>query len=261
MLVEGPADLLVLKQHLVGAEIFPSAGKSNVLRALHLLSDWGDPAVIGVVDADFDDPADLAALDGRIWPYDERDLEAMLIGLGVLSLVLEHQGSSEKLTKYGGVEKLVRRLVEIVEPVTALRSVNSRERWGLAFDRVSIADKIDRRTLELKIDGYCAALIRASSAAPDNTAVSAACRADLPDNLGPRGRDVLEAAGVALRRIAGTLPAAASTESVLAGQLHSSAGLALASSRWLKDLKQRIEGMSLDGRSSSTGDARAVGAR
>ena len=123
--------------------------------------------------------------------------------------------------------------------VTKLRLVNELERWGLPFDQVDLAGKIDQRRLELKSEGYCAALSRAvGNRVPTQTLMSAATTT-VDDGLGPRGKDVV-AAGAALRRVAGSLPLQATSEPLITGQLHSSSGMALASSEWLNELRSRI---------------------
>ncbi|WP_163541998.1 DUF4435 domain-containing protein [Occultella kanbiaonis] len=243
VIVEGPTDKLVLKEHIVASQIFPASNKNCVLATLVTLSEWGDRGAIGIVDTDFDDPSKLEDFADQLYPYNSRDLEAMLIELGTLAMVLEHQGSEQKLARFGGAEKLIQLLIDAVASVTALRYANARNNWGLAFDKVKLADKFDRNTLQLKVENYCAAISRASESDADTKSIYEAALSDAPDDLGPRGRDVLEAAGVALRKVAGSLKVESTSESVLTSQLHSSAGLALSRSDWLIGLKDRLHSL------------------
>ncbi|KQR22475.1 hypothetical protein ASF79_09585 [Agreia sp. Leaf335] len=236
LLVEGPDDQQILELHLPNVSIFAADGKVNALRATDSLESW-KMQFMTVIDRDFDSTEELSA---HVYPYDRRDLESMLIGLGVLALVLQHQGSSEKLSNLGGPDALVERLEGLAVPAASLRHRNAQEEYGLIFDEVDLGSKVVLASLEFQTRSYCAALLSKSrvSIAIDRMLEIAA--EDLPDLHGPRGKDVVALAGASLRRIAGSLPSAAATESVLTGQLHSSAGLALSKSDWLTKLCDRL---------------------
>lgn len=238
VVVEGPDDFLVLRPHLPGADIFPANGKANAIETARTLLSWCIERFVCVTDRDFDDPVLVEDIASVHIPYDGRDLEAMLIDLGVLATVLEHQGSEEKISSCGGCTTLIQQFRACVSPVTELRSRNSAEGWGLAFDQVNLASKIDR-DLNLKVINYCAALVQASSTTASLAEVTACARAAQP--AAHRGKDILLVAGVALRRKAGSLPQAATEEPVLCGQLHSSAGYALSMSDWLGALHRRLQ--------------------
>jgi hypothetical protein len=240
IIVEGPDDLLVLRGHVPADRIFPADGKSNLLRAMRALAEWGESDVTAVADADFDDPAAVVDLGSSLVLYERRDLEAMLILLGVLTTVIEHQGSAEKIAASGDAESVVDQLEAAVSPVTALRSANARNSWGLAFDEVSIASKADRGTLAVAVARYCQAVVQASDTSVTLGEVIEAAAQEVGDDLGPRGRDVIELAGLALRQKIGTLPQAATLEGTLTAQLHSSAGLALSRSEWLGRLQATL---------------------
>ncbi|MEQ8835379.1 MAG: hypothetical protein RID07_01090, partial [Lacipirellulaceae bacterium] len=76
-------------------------------------------------------------------------------------------------------------------------------------------------------------------------AAIAECDGEPSDGRGPRGRDVVCLAGVALRHAIGSLRAAACEEKVLTPQLRSSAALLLERSEWLSRLKSEL-GTALD---------------
>lgn len=237
--VEGPADFLVLREHLSQAVLFPADGKKNVLRAIESLGEWGLNGFRGLVDADFDEPEE-GREDYRVLLYDGRDLEGMLVEMGVLAHLLEHQGSAAKLGKLGGAERLCKQLAQEAHAVAEIRAANEREAWGLRFDSVDVAAKADRDTLKLDVKRYVSALIQASDTSVQSSVVLESVTGDSLDGRGARGRDIVAFAGVALRRKAGSLPAAATTVDVLSAQLRSSAGLALSRSKWLANLRESV---------------------
>lgn len=238
LLVEGPDDKAVLEPHFEDVSIFSADGKVNVLRAAESLEGWNIARFTAVVDRDFgwEEP-----ISKHILPYERRDLESMLIGLGVLAIVLNHQGSREKLGEIGGSANLVKQLENMAEPVASLRHRNAQEGYGLNFVNVDIASKVKTATLDFEIRSYCTALLAKSQASVPLNRLLEIAGDELPDAHGPRGKDVVSLAGAALRRFAGALPTAAVTESVLTGQLHSSAGLVLSTSEWLISLRQRLK--------------------
>ena len=164
----------------------------------------------------------------------------MLINLGVLEKVIEHQGSQDKLAAAGSGHAAVALFKLQIAPVTALRKANSANSWGLCFDDVDLASKIDRKTLAVKLPNYCAAVVQASATTATINDAAAAAAQLVDHELEFRGKDVVTIAGVGLRSKFGSLPAAATTEPVLTGQLHSSSALALAKSSWLATLITRL---------------------
>jgi len=240
LVVEGPSDLLMLREHLPNVLIFPADGKVNALRTVAMLVSWGFADVVAVVDRDFESSDEIDALSTVVHPYEYRDLEGMLVELGVLAHLLEHRSSRVKLAAYGGADKLVQYLKEIVAPMSALRLGNNRENLTLSFDRLDLALKVDKKTLEFDIEAYCAALVAVSDTLVDVSHLSK-MSVDVPsDGLGPRGKDVVAAAGVALRFVVGDLPLEATREAGLTSQLHSSAAFALSKSSWLEDLRKKL---------------------
>lgn len=240
LIVEGPSDQLILRDHVAAAMIFPADGKTNAVDCARTLARWETTRFVCITDRDFDDPADLRDLGDSHFPYMSRDLESMLVGMGVLASVIEYLGSRDKLDRLGGSQALVQRLEEMVLPVAYLRYRNSRENWGLSFDDVDLASKIDRRSLTLKTENYCAALIQTSATSATIPMLTSAVLEASIDDAGARGKDIVTAAVVALRHVAGSLHHAVG-DGVLLAQLHSSSGLALASSAWLEALKNKLE--------------------
>jgi hypothetical protein len=242
LVVEGPTDLLVLRWHLPDVQIFPADGKGNALRAIRQLVAWGFSNVVAVVDRDFDDPTETDDIGVALHPYDTRDLEGMLIQLGVLAMVLDHQASATKLTAFGGSEALVEKLKDLLQPVSVLRSRNTADNLVLCFSKVDVSNQVDSKSLELRLAAYCKALLANSETSADLESLMAFSAGELLDGLGPRGKDVVAAGGVALRKVVGNLAVAATKEAVLTAQLHSSSGLMLAESGWLASLRRKLVG-------------------
>ncbi|NDO90653.1 hypothetical protein [Cellulosimicrobium composti] len=253
VVVEGPDDALVLKPHLEGAQFFPAAGKPNAIETARDLIESGISDFTCITDPDFDDPLDFADLASVHHPYEGADLEAMLIGLGVLALVLEHTGSRPKIQAAGGPDAVVRLLIRLAAPVSRLRAASRRQAWGIAFDEVEIEKYVDSKgEMRLKVPEYCLALRRRTldvlrnsdgnvSAVPSDAVMISSCDSDCDaDALRFRGKDVLALASVATRRQFGNLSKAASDKDLLCNQLHSSSGLLLSRSNWLAVLKRRV---------------------
>jgi hypothetical protein len=236
VIVEGPDDLLVLKHHIPEGLIFPADGKRNALRAVNALRDWGIRGVRAVVDADFDEQEP----DACVLLYEQRDLEAMLIDLGSLASVLEHQGSTEKLAAVGGAAAFVAGLVAQLLPIARLRQTSMREGWGLDFNEVDLASKANRHTLTIELDRYAAAIVQASDTGATILQARAALHEGDLDDRGARGKDVVALAGVALRSKIGTLPQAACDEPRLSAQLRSTGAFALEQSAWMSQLRTEV---------------------
>lgn len=239
LIVEGPDDILVLREHLPREIIFAADGKRNALRAMDSLGAWGFVGIRAVLDADFDEPEDGRS-DPRILLYEGRDLEAMLVLLGVLARILDHQGSAAKVESLGGARELCGQLISQAHAVAEIRAANHKESWGLRFDDVDIAAKTDRRTLKIDLQRLVAALIQASDTDVSSAEVLRVVKGDTLDGRGPRGKDVLALAGLALRHKAGSLPVAATVVDVISAQLRSSAGLLVERSAWLTSIHAAI---------------------
>jgi len=246
LLVEGPSDALVLRPLIDNVKVFAANTKSNVYSAISALGSWGITGVRGVVDRDFDEDAEVTG----IIAWQGRDLENMLIGLGVLADVIEHQGSDVKIAKVGGAGALVDRLVKSLSEVSRLRRINTREGLGLPFDDVSLASKVSQKTLVLDFTSYLTSLLSKAGYPVQVDQLKARVSSEEDDALGPRGKDVVALAGVALRSVAGNLKAHACDEPVLSGQLRSSAQFALHSSEWIVHLRRELEDARVEMRSS-----------
>ncbi|GAB3302233.1 hypothetical protein GCM10027427_28610 [Pseudoclavibacter terrae] len=237
MLVEGPDDVLVMRPHIAPEIVFAAGTRSNVIRAVSALQEWGMPGVRAIIDADYDPrPANEA-----IFSYDARDLEGMLVRMGVLDLIIDHLGSAEKIKKLNGASTLVAKLIQLGEEVGALRASNRENGWGLPFRNVDPASKTDIRTLVFDRDRYIRALIQASETEVTFGEINDALSTLAKDELGPNGKDVLSFAAVALRNAAGTLHKEACSSAVLGAQLRSSCALELERSEWMTMIRTAVD--------------------
>lgn len=242
LLVEGPSDQRVLSNVIEDASWFPLASKSNVLEALDELVRRNVDGVLGIVDRDFDfQSKDCSSISrSRRLYYERRDLESMLVGMGTLSGIMANCGSAAKIDTLGGADRLVSKLIEAVMPIANLRSKNELNRWGLNFDKVAIDRFIDKRSLHFKVTSYCASLYRTSDESPSVGELEIIAQGPALDEYGPRGKDIIAAAGVALRSVAGSLEKSATSESLLTSILHAASGLNLSASQWVRELQTFI---------------------
>ncbi|GAB6921924.1 hypothetical protein JCM9803A_23740 [Rhodococcus erythropolis] len=220
-------------------DYFPVGGKNNVVETLRKLKDWELKKFIGITDEDFDDPAAISDVSDVNYPYAEADLESMLIELGVLEEVLGHMGSEEKIANRGGISAVLRDLKRSISPVSLLRRENSRNSWGIPFDSVDLAKKIDHNNLILDIKGYCSALIAKMEDGPSREDLVEIASGSAISKY--RGKDLAVAAGISLRKLIGTHPQHSCGEKVVCSHLHSGSGQLLERSTWLSSLNIRLD--------------------
>jgi hypothetical protein len=248
ILTEGPTDKYLLEDAFRGKfAVFPAGGRSIAIDAALRLAEWKLQQFACVVDRDFDDAvADVESKISQVHAYENADLEAMLISVGALRRMLLEMGSADKLAAFGGLASLRKVLFDVAVPIAVLRRANYEQGWGLGFDAVDLAGKIDRRTLKFNVNGYCAALGRTVSGGPSvgvliefATGVRRVNQpSHCPRGASPyfRGRDFLAGVGVALRTVVGSSVKSVTEVDHLDRILRLSANGALASSQWAGDL-------------------------
>jgi hypothetical protein len=211
-IVEGPSDKRFLED-VVEAPItvFIAGTRDDAIEAARDAARLAVTQLVSLVDRDFDDAVALAQQGGvPVIAYDGADIEDMLVRAPSGTRVIEELASDGKLGTYGGVALLMATLEKEVAPVSRLRRGNALNGWGLAFDMVALDRKIDRSTLALNVTGFCAALAQSSSAGVSRGELeSTAARGAVPvcTRTGHpliRGRDLLAAVGVALRKLVGS---------------------------------------------------------
>lgn len=214
LVVEGKSDRRVALRVLPAPspEFYIAGTRQVVLDAATDVVRLQIERVACVVDRDFDDV--VSAREGQGEPlavYDNADLEAMLWYSSTLEEMIDEIGSHEKLVKFGGLAALRARVAEVLRPLTRLRRANAINAWGIDFDGLDLASKVDLRTLSIQSQALCDALWSDELGVPKRDLYAAADGAEEPrccPHSGTellRGRDALAVAGVALRRLVGSL--------------------------------------------------------
>jgi hypothetical protein len=213
VVVEGKGDRRFLSRlsALRDADVYIAGTRDRVLTTAHDVVQLSLSRVVCVVDRDFDDVVSQAEVDLAVLiAYDNADLEAMLWTSAALEALLEEVGSEEKLEAFGGTEALRDAVNSVLAPVCRLRRANALEGWGLPFDAVDLASKIDLRTLSLSVQSLCDALWRPDLGVAKSQLYEVAADGSVPTcpHSGAeliRGKDAVAVTGVALRRLIGSL--------------------------------------------------------
>ncbi|MGW5003053.1 hypothetical protein ACWEP8_35975 [Streptomyces hydrogenans] len=250
VILEGPSDERIMRRSLHDQDVsYFIAGTRNVaLSAAAQLASWNQTYFTCVVDSDFDDSVRVAASDNPfIHPYENADLEAMLvISKAGIDLVAE-LGSAGKIEKCGGEAAVISKLLELVIPVTRLRRASFENDWRLDFDAVDLGAKVEKKEMRLKLQSYCAALHAESPKSPGSAILERYASGETPLEREPscprgsspyfRGRDFLAVLSVALCAFCGSKRA----QSVLPDSLEESLRLAgsqdLRISAWGEELR------------------------
>ncbi|MFF1475641.1 hypothetical protein [Streptomyces mirabilis] len=254
VIVEGPTDVRVLSRAFHDQDIayFPASTRSLALEAAKQLAGWNQKSLACVVDRDFDYNVEEAERDvPSIHPYENADMEAMLsVSQAGVDLLLE-LGSTEKIEKLGGVKVIVRRLLEMLEPITRLRRANAENGWGLAFDQVDLGSKIDKKSMSLKLRPYCVALVEKSDSSPNASVLveyasgirQLSSEPKCPRGSKPyfRGRDFLTILGVALCGFCGSKRSQSVLLDNLEGALRLAGAYEIRVSRWGKELLELLD--------------------
>jgi hypothetical protein len=252
LVVEGVVDSRFLRTGFDDEYVTFSAGtRSTALAVAEQLVEWRVPAAACVVDRDFDDEVSKRESDGfPIFAYENADLEAMASKTDAFDIMIFELGSERKIKDGGGSAAIASMIYSVVVPISRLRAANAANGWGLAFDKVDLADKVSLTTLEFNLLGYCSALRGESRNPPPLSELIAVADGSAPLAQEPscprrsspyyRGRDFLAVVGVALRRRAGSCPKAATETEHLAGVIRAIACKAVRNSPWGKDLQRFI---------------------
>lgn len=241
IVVEGQADRELLSSLLPARHIFVAGTRKLVIDTGENLHNTHHCSVACVFDLDFDeDPRATSPAAAHLYPYDGRDLEAMLIEQGALETLIKFKGSAAKLESIGGAAALVARALAEVQPVTALRNWSRGRGIGCRFRPGLIRDKMNRRALTLERDRYFAAIVADYDGVQTLTKSELSKAAEGPV-LQARGKDVLEVVAVALRSVAATLPEAACDPELLTIDLHAVSRLELQGSSWFSGLVALLE--------------------
>jgi hypothetical protein len=228
------------------AVIFIGGSRTTVLAVAGSEALLGYDRVVCLADRDFDDLVAEAIIDGKnVVSYDGADLEDMLMASPAADRLVDELGSVLKLAAFGRKALFDTARVE-AEKVARLRRANGINGWGLVFDEVDIAGKVDRDSLFLSVTRLSAALQQTTSADVKRSELEeVAEHGDLPNcprSGRPlvRGEDQLSVVGVALRKLVGTRTKSQSEPEFLAAVLRASAVSDWLRSRsWFEDLRMR----------------------
>lgn len=240
LVVEGVSDRTTLQPVLPGVSIFPAGNRRVALDESHLLHQRGTTRWACIVDLDFDDEVASYDLGGHLHPYVGADLEAMLVMLGVLHDLIEHLGSEDKIAREGGIDAVVNQACKTIFGIACLRKENAANGWGLPFDTVPIEGKIDLRTLQFNVRGYCTAL-RPRTAIVDLQTLIEIATQEQGDEFHFSGKDVVAAVSVALRRRVGSLKKEQVNVEVLEASLRAASAWRLSTADWLSQLKTILQ--------------------
>jgi hypothetical protein len=210
VVVEGPSDQDALSRAFAidKNDIFPVAGRANVLRVASELLTAPLPGITCVADRDFDADTHNWGRAAFLVFYDDADLEAMLIHTDVLSRFLELWASAPKLAKFGGVDAVRRQLGDTLAPLSALRAASAAKGWGLEFKSLPLQKLVDLHTLNLALDRLLRRLATSSGRSEPELRVAAeASPPTCPHTRRPliSGKDATSILDVALRNAIGNL--------------------------------------------------------
>jgi hypothetical protein len=213
LVVEGSSDKQLITR-LTGKQwaIFPAGTRNLVPATVRGAMALAVTRIAGLVDRDFDDYFDEIQTSGDpIYSYAEADIEAVLVRGPWFEFMVEELGSEQKISNAGGPSSLRPIVVGIAGVMGVVRRANAQLSWGIDFDDLKFATKVNQQNLILAVPNLCAAI---EGHLPNHEA-KAHLRKLLKDidaraDHGPgsfKGHDAMEVVKVALRRIYGTTSA------------------------------------------------------
>lgn len=227
---------------------FPAAGRINALAAISDATRAGLQAIFCVVDRDFDDEVTTVEKSGLpIITYRNADLEAMISTEDTLGVILRSFGREGAAAL--DLDSCLAEIALLTRPISLLRRANFLYGWGLNFDGTEPADKIDQRTLQFNIVGYCRALAVASNNPPPLAdlieVASGQTSVSLPScPYGAKyyfnGKDFAAVLGVFMRKKLGSLNKAQSDRKHVSAILRSSAAGRLRRDPWASILEANV---------------------
>lgn len=144
MVVEGDSDARVYRRVIDHRSIVIANNREQALAVRRLLLD--EPAILAVVDADFDRLEGTAPSEPDVFLTDHRDLETMAFAAGAARKVVEVRGSHDKLDRLDGTVLAV--LLPAALAVGRLRWHSHRSESALRFRGLKFNKQwLDERTL------------------------------------------------------------------------------------------------------------------
>jgi hypothetical protein len=247
ILTEGRPDLLVIGK-LRQNSVFPLGSKSTVLRVTEEAIAEGLGPLVALVDLDFDDAVIKAMSNGLpVVTYANADVESMLWETDVLKECLDLTADSQKVDDLGGVDGVRQSVDDLIRPIQRLRVLNVRRSLGLNFDGAPLRRRIKISDMSLNLSAYCDAIRSEHSKGTKAELLHNAIDDELPacaftGNELMRGKDRIEALGIALRRKIGRLSQEESSVENLARLFYATARSDLiGKASWLDALDSALE--------------------
>lgn len=208
VVVEGPSDQRLLDRVTEKQwALYPAGTRDKVIAVVERTIELGVSRLAGLIDRDFDNAARASTSRGLpVVSFDEADLEAALINEDWFDGLVLELSSPIKLAINGGVESLRESAIKMATLVGLVRRENALHSWGINFDDVEIHQRIDARTLTLKVQGFSSVACRCSGGSVSESEIRRVLATEItyPPPAGSfRGKDALALVQVALKRIYG----------------------------------------------------------
>lgn len=243
VLTEGVDDKDVLKVFIPEVDIFPLAGRVNVLKARDYLIDKGGRNFVCVYDRDFDMLTVSMPGDGPDYPYEESDMESHLLMTDLLSRMVEKSGVPERIQAAGGMGEVLNSLLEKAKAVGRVRARSQELSWGINFDNVPMERCFDLKDMQFDAEKFALLCVQNASGSPKVSAAEVARELSSRNGSGGafRGKDFILILSLSLRKYLGSSNKSRVAVEVLTDQLHLAGGYVLASSNWGAGLVDRMK--------------------
>jgi hypothetical protein len=232
--VEGPTDMTIFEDFLPRDRfrVIHGVNKDIALGALAVIDSFDDIGqdrkrrVLAIVDADFDRPLNIIG-HPRAFLTDHHDLEMMMIWSTGFDRLLRQYGSDEKLVRFGGVDAVRVKLLEVGKFLGAMRLFAKKSQIALDFKNVKYETYLEKRTLNVNRLGLCQGMYGANRSVLNEMTVAefvTAVEAELTTYQGDerdlvQGHDLLNLFGLMMRFVLSSMDASASEEENIAPAL------------------------------------------
>jgi hypothetical protein len=235
LLVEGPSDIPVIRQHIDSScDVLATFGRDRLLEIVDLADSEGVQGVCGLTDADFGKIRGFPAARLNVVRTDFHDLEMTLASTSALARLIAANSTEVKrrrfVSAYGSIQDALLRGTSVVG---AVRLYNEETNSRLKFDGLDWKRFVNRQSLEVDLDAAIVE-IRNKSQQPglDVSAVANRVRAILAASHDPLylgcGHDLLELIAFSMRGCIGSKQRSATTATALGIQL----SLAIDAAEW-----------------------------
>ena len=203
-LVEGAHDIRRFSKFFDERSVFslPCHGKENVIGTIDLVQNSGDEDCLGFADSDFDRIDQCIEDNEDVIHSKHHDFDLDVCKSGATARYLVEVALEDKIAGIGGCDALLNTLLEVIEPLSALRYANVKHRLGYSLTSVRLDEFFDGFVLDINkmIDSV-------STGRFGSAECKAAIRAKIDQYSGTdfdlwqfsNGHDLMAALGIALR--------------------------------------------------------------